>query len=362
MVCAAIIAAAITLVNTAFAPTVGARTTLHVPEDGYIFFGSAQASPTAYLLDGPNGTAMVSESPTCSTNISWGSLLNVVVNDVRPKLLTNNVRRANALIATSNHRAQSSAQLYHDNSNPIKVMQADRPSYLTGAANNVRVPGVNTTVVLTRRKLDAMAETATITAAITQVFANLAPLTHAAPAPAVVAVTALLDYGHVLGHAKICVRSTQALPTSFLLTKLNVATRSSKSCWNTLAVILNFMTSHGPATLTETCATFDTFIDAGNRHMQNSTHVYHYLMRSDDSSSTLATIQAVQLAYLAGGASTMKSSRCYNALKLDILSLHARVKGLEEGCRSGRHSCRQERFDQNDHRWAEKENAFADQK
>jgi hypothetical protein len=201
------------------------------------------------------------------------------------------------------------------------------------------------------------ANAATITAAVTQAFANLAPLTHAAPAPAVVAVTALSDYGHVPGNAKICFRSTQALPTSFLLTKQNVATCSSESCRNTLFNVLvhavNFMTSHDPATLTETRAPFDTFIDAGDRHMQNINHFYHYLMRSDYSSFTLETIQAVRLAYLAGGASNMKSSLRYNALKLDILSLQAR---------SGRDGRCQEHFDRNDSCWAEKNNAFADHK
>jgi hypothetical protein len=98
MVCAAHIAAAITLalanlaplappapapVATVFAHTAGALTTLlaneHVLEYANVFFRSYRALPTAYLLDNPNVPVLVSELQPRNTKSSWGNLLDVIV-------------------------------------------------------------------------------------------------------------------------------------------------------------------------------------------------------------------------------------------------------------------------------------------
>jgi hypothetical protein len=148
-------AAAVAAGPIAFARTpAGARTALLDYDknsgDAKVFFTATKALPTTFSLPTPNVTVLMSELQTCSSESSWGSLFNIVVNALNVNFMTSYGRvtlqelhmHVDTFIDGGMRPAQNDHQLYHCltksiDSGTTEIMQSDRPSYMAGAANDI---------------------------------------------------------------------------------------------------------------------------------------------------------------------------------------------------------------------------------
>jgi hypothetical protein len=205
MVCAANIAAAITLafanlaplappapapVVTAFAPTAGAHPTLlayeHVPGDDNIICRSTQALPTAYLPDNPNVTVLVPKLQPHSTESSWGNQPDLVVINTSTAAIKHNLPTSYdpAIIEMHTH---ADAQLYHCltelvNSYSTEIMPADSKSVDCHFIKIIKVDhqshwaSVNKLMMNTKTESDTRATTAHARDNLGSLDAHKAPL------------------------------------------------------------------------------------------------------------------------------------------------------------------------------------------